>query len=240
MCYEDTVVHAELYKGHVIHIHPDPCDFGPWDDAEHDENLVLVHYHRDFWVERKDIIKEDTLRLWYHVYYYQQVNFEDLDEYDQSTLAELTDRYWIFPVSAYIHGGVMISMGRGGGYPDQQWDVSHVGAVLVAKEEWPDEEKAAKAGNSHVKYWDAYLTGDVYGYEVMEADEMLPREPEESDLEDFDGDVLDSCWGFAYIAPDEYGTGPGPSYQDALDGARSTVDYYVKKAEKNNDPAVVA
>jgi hypothetical protein len=99
---------------------------------------------------------------------------------------ELCKRYWIFPVYAYIHGGVALSLGRGGQFSDM-WDSGQIGFVFAAKSEWRYENRttkncvsARKAAESHVEVWNQYLSGDVWGFEIKDAN----------------GNDVDSCWGF--------------------------------------------
>jgi len=62
------------------------------------------------------------------------------------------------------------------------WDSGQVGFIYISKDKirgkW--EEKIYEYLKSEVKTYDQYLTGDVYGFVI----------------EDQDGDVIDSCWGF--------------------------------------------
>ncbi|HQL49052.1 MAG TPA: hypothetical protein PLC09_10310, partial [Holophaga sp.] len=71
------------------------------------------------------------------------------------------------------------------------WDSGQVGFIFATREKvlraWGAKRMnerirglALKALRSEVEEYDAYLTGDVYGYTV----------------EDQDGEELDSCWGF--------------------------------------------
>ena len=95
-----------------------------------------------------------------------------------ATFKELVDKYkkthWIFPVEAYIHSGVHLSLSGQGNYPDRRWDVSQLGAVFVAKSEWRLSKKALTAAQALLTEWNQYFSGDVWGYKVGE----------------------DSCWGF--------------------------------------------
>jgi len=99
---------------------------------------------------------------------------------------ELRKTHWVFPVFAYIHSGVALSLGRGGQFSDM-WDSGHIGFVFAAKSEWRyqtrDTKKqgsAHKAARAEVETWNQYLSGDVWGYVI----------------ETPDGDDIDSCWGF--------------------------------------------
>ena len=101
-----------------------------------------------------------------------------------SDRAEIEDRYrkthWIFPLEAYIHSGVHLSLSGEGNYPDRQWDVSQLGMVFAAKSEWRLSKSARKAALCKVNEWNQYLSGDVWGFII----------------EDETGEQVDSCWGF--------------------------------------------
>ena len=110
--------------------------------------------------------------------------------------------HWIFPLEAYIHSGVCLSLSGEGNFPDRQWDVSQLGFVFVAKKEWRLRKSARKAAESKVEEWNQYLSGDVWGYVI----------------EDENGEHIDSCWGFY-----------GRKYceeqaNEALQGAQKTAD----------------
>lgn len=87
--------------------------------------------------------------------------------------------YHLFPLEAYIHGGVRLYF-RGGCVVDRAWDVSQVGAVLVSKQEWPDQDKAVNAAKGLIDTWNDYLSGNVYGFVIT----------------DSNGQDVESCWGF--------------------------------------------
>jgi len=99
---------------------------------------------------------------------------------------DLCKRYWIFPLNAYIHSGVALSLSRSGQFSDP-WDSAQIGFVFVAKNEWRYRTRetkrcvsAIKAASSYVETWNQYLSGDVWGYSI----------------DDADGNHVDSCWGF--------------------------------------------
>lgn len=111
-----------------------------------DDALFLIHYHRQFQVEKEDIIKKDDIARWY--------KGEKIDQEKD---------FHIFPVSALIHGGVSLRQGKQGfGMDPGGWDTSHVGATLASKKEWKSENKAEKASESLVETWNEYLSGAVY------------------------------------------------------------------------------
>lgn len=91
----------------------------------------------------------------------------------------------ILPLYLYDHGGLSISTGA---FSDP-FDSDLLGYIYatrttVAREwgDWSDftRERAKECLRLEVVEYDQYLTGDVYGYRIL----------------DDNGDSLDSCWGF--------------------------------------------
>lgn len=109
------------------------------------------------------------------------------------------------PVYAYVHSGATI---RCGAFNDP-WDSGQSGFVYCDKERGIKEcgsvEQALKCLESEVAVFDAYLTGQVFGYEVVDAD----------------GEHLDSCWGFYDTDDDKYG--------GALEEMRNAAQYHAKE-----------
>ena len=141
----DTLTVKETKDGFVLHYlvqddmaeSPSDCD---------DNNLFLAHYHRNCWIPN-DIISKDDLRNWY-----------------QDEPIPQQEKYHIFPVSALIHSGVHLYLGKGTSPWDSGgWDTSHVGAILAAKSEWSNEKDAEKCAEGLVETWNQYLNGEVYG-----------------------------------------------------------------------------
>jgi len=69
-------------------------------------------------------------------------------------------KYKVFPLYAYVHLGVSLSLGRG--YPfNCPWDSGMIGYVLVDRRKSiiPDASQAAEAT---VETWNQYLNGDVW------------------------------------------------------------------------------
>jgi hypothetical protein len=110
------------------------------------------------------------------------------NDWDAKTLMEHKDDckgYWIFPLRAYIHSGVALSLGSGGQFSDP-WDSGQIGFVFASKAEWKYETRdtkrcasAFKAAQALVETWNQYLSGDVYGFVIEQPN----------------GDDVDSCWG---------------------------------------------
>ena len=140
------------YNGYYINVFYDDDVYSP---ADWSDDVFLVHYHRDFWVDNKNATRDEIVR-WY-----------------RNENEEIEKKYWIFPVSAYIHGGVVLSMGSGKGFPDYEWDVSHVGAVLAERKRIKTAEDAYDECKSVVEEWNDYLSGDVYGYDIEDENKNM-------------------------------------------------------------------
>ncbi len=172
------------YKGHTIDILYDEYPEGP--DQWANEDCFLVYDHGDFGVEVKGF---DPTEIWEHI---------------QETKKWFYDGYYVFPVYAYIHSGITLSMGRSG-YPFTcPWDTSMRGFALVKRMKgWTyTRTKAEVVAKSVVEEWDDYCTGQVFGYVVDEGE--------------------DSCWG--YIG----------DMGDCINDAKGIVDYMVKDAKQNH------
>lgn len=91
---------------------------------------------------------------------------------------EFKAKYHVFVLNSYIHSGVALSLSNG--YPfNDQWDGGQIGFVFAEKESWATEDEARKAAETYVETWNQYLSGDVWGFVI----------------EDADGNDVDSCWG---------------------------------------------
>src|SRR5260221_9334851 len=115
-----------------------------------------------------------------------QVLYEKQDAHELMRDREFCKKYWIFPLYAYIHSGVALSICRGGQFADL-WDSGQIGFVFAAKSEWRYQFRnlkkcwsAYKSAESRVEEWNQYLSGQVYGFQI----------------EDSEGEDVDSCWGF--------------------------------------------
>jgi hypothetical protein len=138
-----------------------------------DENLFLVGYNREFYVESKLFNKEQVIEL---------LQGKNDPNYDAQYAKEINKEYFIFPLEAYIHSGVRLYLSAGCGV-DRAWDVSDVGAVFVHKgKEFgnPTKEGARKYALGLIEEWNDYLSGNVYGYQI----------------EDKEGQCIESGWGY--------------------------------------------
>lgn len=146
------IAHSEEYKGRTIEIVYD--EFAESPDYWGNEDYFIVYDHRDFTVERKGFDPETI--------------FEHIAE----TKRMFYEGYWVFPLYAYIHSGVSLSLGQG----TDRWDTSYRGFVLVKRQKgWSyTRTRAEKIAQSIKDEWNEYLGGEVYGYDTGS----------------------DSCWGF--------------------------------------------
>ena len=138
-------------------------------NEDDDTGLFLVNYHRDFWVENKEVIAKDTLVDWY-----------------RGEKIDLEKTFWIYKLTMLSHSGVWLRLGSQGFQEDGQgWDTSMVGAVFVSKKEWPRKEKAEKAAKCLVQTWNNYLSGSVWAT-ITDVFDAKTKERIE----------CESCWGY--------------------------------------------
>jgi hypothetical protein len=152
----DNLIETISYRGHEIKVFYDLDPDMPNDWVNNDQ--FIVYDHRDFTVKRDGFDPSDI--------------FEHIQA---NPKAKLFKGYRIFPLYAYIHGDVALSLGRMT-YPFTcGWDTSFKGFVLVKREKdtWSQED-AYKVADSLVDTWNMYLRGEVYGYVSS----------------------VSSCWGF--------------------------------------------
>lgn len=164
------------YRGRKIEIFYDddaqtPKDWG-------DTGAFLVGFHKDFWVEVEGFGEDRTKNImrWQM---YRKAAAVDEGYLDDARL--MSKEYWVFPVYAYIHSGVSLSVDRVGQHADR-WDSACVGAAYVKRNEAKSRVGAHKIAEGLTKTWNTVLAGEVYGYSTG----------------------TDSCWGF-YGDPEESG-----------------------------------
>jgi len=142
----DNLIRTENYKGFDINIYYDQNSESP--DTWGNTDIFLVYDHRDFYVKVPGFDPSDIF-----------------DEWKDSKQGEfLYNEYFVFPVLAYIHSGVSLSLSDNG--QTSGFDTSFKGFALVKKcEYWPDIETAEKAAKELLNEWNQYLSGEVYGYD---------------------------------------------------------------------------
>lgn len=181
------------YRGYSINVYYDTDAQAPneWENTD----AFLVYDHRDFNVEVKGY---DPTEIFEHV---------------QTTKKWFFEGYYVFPVYAYIHSGVSLSLGRNS-YPFTcSWDTSFKGFCLVKRQKgWTwRKNKAEKVAQSIVHEWNDYLSGNVYGFNIVGPDG-------EEDI--------DSCWGFYGDQCEED--------SDMVTECKGTIDYHIKEQRKKH------
>lgn len=167
------------YRGYNIEVCYDTNPIAPdeWDNTDN----FLLYEHRDFTVKVK--------------------GFEGQDIFDAMQAKKpLFEGYFYFPVYAYIHSGVSLSLGRNFIAPGEHlnWDVSFKGFVMVKRQKgvWT-REQAYKLAQGTIQTWNQYLSGDVYGY----------------------NSEAGGCWGF-------YGA---EGRKEMIKEAKNEIDYAISK-----------
>ena len=122
------------------------------------------------------------------VYGWSEFSFNMLPKGTMNRVKKLIDqKYIVLPLYLYDHSG--ITMNTTGFYCP--WDSGQVGFIYVSvadvKKEWKWERMSQKRREfierileAEVKTYDQYLTGDVWGYEILDEND----------------DQVDSCWGY--------------------------------------------
>lgn len=205
------------YRGYEIEVVQDQDAQSPKDWGSDD--CFLIYDHRDFTVEVKgfdpaeifDFLTESKGKrsLFPVLTYAKRPIGLDAD----AKIESKHDYYHVFPVYAYIHSGVSLSLGRNR-YPfNDRWDTSFKGFALVKRmKKWSwTEAKARKIAESIVKEWNDYLSGNVYGYIVK------------SDSDDH----IDSCWGY-------YGDYKSKNTSSLLEGAENSIDCLIQSNRKKH------
>lgn len=175
-------------------------EFSESPDQWRDNNLFLVYDHRQFDVRRDGFHPRDIFN---HLNAKNKVEKSETTFNGKYTVEEYSDdlnpiyeNYWIFNVDAYIHSGVVLSLANNRDFPDRQWDISTTGYILVTKEFNPsnkdipcNEEEAENYAEGLIETWNKYLSGEVYGYQII-------KETTCGCCNNVKEDSLDSCWGF--------------------------------------------
>lgn len=188
------------YKGMTIEIYHDENAESP-DDCGN-EDCFIIYSHRSFSVQVDGFDDEEINECWLKKENYKHSKFNNTTKkYEHST-------YRIYPLFAYIHSGVALSIKRDY-YPFTcNWDTSMSGFVLVKiQKAWTfRKSQSLKVAQSVVNEWNHYLSGEVYGY--------ITKDKNNNDI--------DSCWGF-YGDYDKSGI---------IDEAESVIDFEVNKIKK--------
>ena len=206
----------KLKSGNILRVIQDENSESP--DNWGDEDIFLVYDHRQFTVKREGFEPKDIFEY-----------FENCHEQIEN---DRFDDYFIFPVDAYIHSDIHLSLTNTKNHPDSKWDVSTTGYVLVNKEYvdvngYPSKHKtpedfAKTIAEGLIETWNQYLSGDIWGFQVLKLTNYFKIEDEDLIyIRDNSNDVynsivskgelvkeykeIDSCWGFYGSDPKENG-----------------------------------
>ena len=171
------------YKGYEITTYYDENGESPnyWGDSE----IFLVYDHRQFYVERKGFAPDDIFECF-------------------KNGAKLYYGFFILPVYAYIHSGIVLSVAKNGWPFNDRWDVSFKGFVLVKRIKgvaWT-RTKALQLAQNLITIWNVYLSGEVYGYSTD----------------------VSSCYGF-------YGE---DGYKEMIEEAKGEIDADIEEKRKKS------
>lgn len=204
------------YKGYTIKIYPEG-EIAQNPRTEWDNFGTMVCWHRRYTLgDEQPTMSPDEYLVELAELYYDDFDFEWESALNKA-LKILEKTHIILDLRLYDHGG--ITMSATGGYPyNDMWDSMQVGFIYVSLEdirkEWGVKrvskalrEKVIKLLLSEVDVYDNYLTGAVFFYNV----------------EDREGEIIDSCGGFYGYEWDKNGL---------TDYAYNAIDYHVKEDAK--------
>ena len=154
----------KLTEGRILRVEQDIYAESP---NEWSADIFIVYAHRDFTVKREGFVPSEIF-----------------DHYNNTPDDRFTN-YYVFPLYAYIHSGVSLSLNRG----SDRWDTSFKGFVLVKKSCFTNISEAEESAENLVETWNQYLFGDVYQFVVIKTTECPNCHHIEETIED-------SCGGF--------------------------------------------
>ena len=201
---DEYLIEKEEYKGYVIKLIQDESPQNP--QTEWDNLGTMVCWHKRYDLGDKHNIRHEDFAGW------DDIEAHLIKEYDACV---------VLPLYLYDHSGITM---RTYSFNDR-WDSGQVGFIYISKEKVRKEysvkhitktliEKITKYLESEVSTYDDYLTGNVCGFSV----------------EDEEGDVVDSCWGF-------YGD---DGRKEAMSNAKNVIDHLHERwVEKLIDAKVI-
>jgi hypothetical protein len=121
------------------------------------------------------------------------IDHNDYDSYDEMMQANTLVHDIVVPLYLYDHGNISISTGAF----SCRWDSGQVGYAIIKTadiiENYGDDRPANRklalqCLEAEVETYNDYLTGAIFGFEVVEIEECNLGHKHEN--------VIDSCWGF--------------------------------------------
>lgn len=171
----------EVKKGKEIlriMVDPDPVDPREWDNLG-----TMVCFHRNYKLgDNHDFESPEDFENW-------------LEEQKKNG-----EKFIILPLFLYDHSGISISTGIEPNWYHKNWDSGQVGWIYVSYSDIRKEYNIKKISLdrarqvtenliSEVKIYNQYLTGDVYGFEIVKLKTCKCCGNTEEEH-------VDSCWGF--------------------------------------------
>jgi hypothetical protein len=196
------------HMGYTIELHQDEDTIDPREDYDHLGHMVC--WHRCYNLGDEQPIQSPEAWL---IDLAADYNPSDREIEDEEAAWKILEKHIVcLPLYLYDHSGITMNTG-GFSCP---WDSGQVGWIYVTRKEmlkeWSRKKwskklwgKAVDLLESEVKTYDDYLTGNVYGYVIL----------------DPDGEDVDSCWGF-YGDPNKY----------MVQECKSIIEHMAKDREK--------
>lgn len=172
------MIESFQYNGYTVEIHADECPESP---REWDNLCQIVCFHRNYNLGDKHDYSQGDFNSW-----------DDLKE----QIEKDHDPIVITPIYLFDHSGLTIATdcGKFQACDSHGWDWGQIGFAFIPKQvavneygvdhthEIDDEtiETCQKVLQGEVETYGNYVSGEVYGYRILDAD----------------GEEKDSCWGF--------------------------------------------
>ena len=145
----DDSIRVKKLKGGSYRVGYLSVDDGAESPEEYgDGSVMLYHSHRQF---------ENVPTGWSKERILNALNKDD-ENGDENGGDDDRDNFYFFPVTSYIHSGVVLRLDD----DSKGWDVSRCGFVIVKKSEFDTEIKAKESALNLIKSWNDYLSGEVY------------------------------------------------------------------------------
>jgi hypothetical protein len=170
-----------------------------------DTTELRVFYDEDSINPRKDWDNMGTMVCFHRRYNlgdqpgtekWNKHNFTSPEEFKDYVKENINDIAVILPLYLYDHSGITMNT-TGFHCP---WDSGQVGCIYVTKEDvrkWFGIKRITKKVlkqveeclKSEVETYDQYITGNVYGYQLVQKSKC-------KDCGNTEWETIDSCWGF--------------------------------------------
>lgn len=198
------------YRGYNINVYQDD---NPETPREWDNLGTMVCFHKRY------ILGDNKTG-------YKSEDYESWEGLAKQVIKDHEPLY-ILPLYLYDHSGLRLKVGSFQGFLPQghaEFDSGQIGFIFVSKkkikEEWKVKkinkklkEQVLKTLESEVKTYDDYLSGNIYGFQI----------------EDKEGNDIDSCWGFF-----------GDYEEDLLSEAKGQIDWHIKDKTKRHNQKLKA